>query len=157
MKVLNLRCAHQHDFEGWFASEEDYQSQLARALVECPLCGDKSIAKMPSAPRLNLGGGQEHVGGQAVDLEGERGVMGSRSLGPLRWGGGEDDQVLRGQTPGVVVQVGLDTSDDGRPVVGHEERAAHGGESTVVPGPVPPDRRRQWRGLGVRLAGEAGG
>ena len=61
MKVLNLRCAHQHDFEGWFASEEDYQSQLARALVECPLCGDKSIAKMPSAPRLNLGGGQEPV------------------------------------------------------------------------------------------------
>ena len=59
MKVLNLRCAHQHDFEGWFASEEDYQSQLVRALVECPLCGDKSIAKMPSAPRLNLGGGQE--------------------------------------------------------------------------------------------------
>ena len=59
MKVLNLRCAHQHDFEGWFASEEDYQSQLVRALVECPLCGDKSITKMPSAPRLNLGGGQE--------------------------------------------------------------------------------------------------
>ena len=55
MKVLNLRCAHQHVFEGWFASEEDYQSQLERALVECPLCGDKSIAKMPSAPRLNLG------------------------------------------------------------------------------------------------------
>ena len=61
MKVLNLRCAHQHDFEGWFASEEDYQSQLARALVECPLCGDKSIVKMLSAPRLNLGGGQEPV------------------------------------------------------------------------------------------------
>ena len=59
MKVLNLRCAHQHDFEGWFASEEDYQSQLVRALVECPLCGDKSITKMPSAPRLNLGGGRE--------------------------------------------------------------------------------------------------
>ena len=62
MKVLNLRCAHQHVFEGWFASEEDYQSQLERALVECPLCGDKSIAKMPSAPRLNLGGAQEPVG-----------------------------------------------------------------------------------------------
>lgn len=55
MKVLNLQCAHQHGFEGWFASEDDYQSQLARALVECPVCGDKAIVKLPSAPRLNLG------------------------------------------------------------------------------------------------------
>ena len=55
MKVLSLQCAHQHGFEGWFASEDDYQSQLARALVECPLCGDKTITKLPSAPRLNLG------------------------------------------------------------------------------------------------------
>ncbi|MDF1483974.1 DUF1178 family protein [Ramlibacter sp. H39-3-26] len=58
MKVLNLRCAHQHTFEGWFASEEDFQSQCARGLVECPLCGDTAIAKLPSAPRLNLRGAE---------------------------------------------------------------------------------------------------
>lgn len=55
MKVLNLQCAHRHDFEGWFASEDDFQDQLARGLVECPVCADKSVAKLPSAPRLNLG------------------------------------------------------------------------------------------------------
>ena len=55
MKVLNLQCTHQHGFEGWFGSEDDYQSQLARSLVECPVCGDKAIVKLPSAPRLNLG------------------------------------------------------------------------------------------------------
>ncbi|HET8748069.1 MAG TPA: DUF1178 family protein, partial [Ramlibacter sp.] len=55
MKVLNLQCSHAHGFEGWFASEEDFQDQLARGLVECPLCGDVQVAKMPSAPRLNLG------------------------------------------------------------------------------------------------------
>jgi hypothetical protein len=55
MKVLNLRCSHGHDFEGWFASEDDFQSQLQRHLVDCPLCGDKAVQKMPSAPRLNLG------------------------------------------------------------------------------------------------------
>ncbi|NBY68806.1 MAG: DUF1178 family protein, partial [Betaproteobacteria bacterium] len=27
MKVLNLQCAGMHTFEGWFGSEEDYQSQ----------------------------------------------------------------------------------------------------------------------------------
>ena len=54
MKVLNLQCQHQHLFEGWFASEDDYQSQRSRDLVECPVCGDNSILKMLSAPRLNL-------------------------------------------------------------------------------------------------------
>ena len=56
MKVLNLQCSHQHSFEGWFASEGDYQSQLSRGLIECPLCADSGIQKLPSAPRLNLGG-----------------------------------------------------------------------------------------------------
>jgi len=55
MKVLNLQCSHQHAFEGWFASEDDFQGQLARGLVSCPLCADPAVRKMPSAPRLNLG------------------------------------------------------------------------------------------------------
>jgi hypothetical protein len=55
MKVLNLQCGHAHAFEGWFASEDDFQDQLVRGLVECPLCGDATITKLPSAPRLNLG------------------------------------------------------------------------------------------------------
>ena len=56
MKVLDLQCAEQHLFEGWFASEDDFQSQLARKLVQCPLCNDSAVVKMPSAPRLNFGG-----------------------------------------------------------------------------------------------------
>lgn len=55
MKVLDLGCQHGHVFEGWFASEDDFQSQKARALVLCPMCGDSHIDKRLSAPRLNLG------------------------------------------------------------------------------------------------------
>ena len=55
MKVLNLQCAHRHSFEGWFASEDDFQLQLSRELIACPMCDSKHIEKMPSAPRLNLG------------------------------------------------------------------------------------------------------
>ncbi|MDB5752436.1 MAG: hypothetical protein JWP65_2857 [Ramlibacter sp.] len=55
MKVLNLQCASGHGFEGWFGSEDDFQDQLARGLLTCPLCGDAQVAKLPSAPRLNLG------------------------------------------------------------------------------------------------------
>jgi hypothetical protein len=55
MKVLNLQCSRRHAFEGWFASEDAFQGQLARGLVECPMCGDTVVSKMLSAPRLNLG------------------------------------------------------------------------------------------------------
>jgi hypothetical protein len=59
MKVLDLRCAHQHSFEGWFASEDDFQGQLARGLVACPLCGDTVVTKLLTAARLNLGARSE--------------------------------------------------------------------------------------------------
>lgn len=65
MKVLNLRCAHDHRFEGWFDSDEDFESQSARGLVGCPACGDASISKLPSAPRLNVSGLKEDA--PAVD------------------------------------------------------------------------------------------
>ena len=58
MKVLNLRCLNLHSFEGWFGSEQDFQDQQQRGLMACPLCADTGIQKMPSAPRLNLGGHQ---------------------------------------------------------------------------------------------------
>jgi hypothetical protein len=58
MKVLNLQCTQNHAFEGWFASEDDFQSQLGRGLVECPVCGDPAVVKMLSAPRNNLGAGR---------------------------------------------------------------------------------------------------
>jgi hypothetical protein len=55
MKVLNLQCARGHGFEGWFASHEAFDTQLASGLVECPICSDTGITKLLAAPRLNLG------------------------------------------------------------------------------------------------------
>jgi len=67
MKVLDLQCAQHHVFEGWFGSEDDYQSQLARGLLTCPMCGDASVTKKLSAPRLNLSTtrGERNVAGAA--------------------------------------------------------------------------------------------
>jgi hypothetical protein len=56
MKVLDLRCGAGHGFEGWFASEDDYGSQRERGLLDCPVCGDAQVMRLPSAPRLNLSG-----------------------------------------------------------------------------------------------------
>lgn len=69
MKVLDLQCAQLHVFEGWFASEEDFLSQCARGLVECPVCGDASITKKLSAPRLNLGTARGETQGTANTQE----------------------------------------------------------------------------------------
>jgi hypothetical protein len=55
MKVLDLECKQHHVFEGWFGSEDEFQGQLARGIVECPICGDTAIEKRLSAPRINLG------------------------------------------------------------------------------------------------------
>ena len=70
MKVLNLRCANGHGFEGWFASEDEFMDQNGRGLVECPLCTDQVISRLPSAPRLNLSGARKpEAPPQAVDLQ----------------------------------------------------------------------------------------
>jgi hypothetical protein len=59
MKVIDLRCQSGHRFEGWFASDDDFLEQNGRGLIECPLCADKVVVRLPSAPRLNLSGARE--------------------------------------------------------------------------------------------------
>ena len=55
MKVLNLRCASDHRFEGWFASEDDFASQAARHRSPARCAATPRSARLPSAPRLNVG------------------------------------------------------------------------------------------------------
>lgn len=67
MKVFDLHCdALGHVFEGWFASHEDYDSQQARGLVSCPVCGSDKISKRLSAPRLNMGHQREQPAAPAA-------------------------------------------------------------------------------------------
>jgi hypothetical protein len=54
MLVLNLSCALDHGFEGWFGSADDFESQRQRGLVNCPICANAEIKRMPNAPRLNV-------------------------------------------------------------------------------------------------------
>ncbi len=54
MKVLNLRCGRQHDYEGWFASEDDFVAQSGSKAIACPLCGDTAVTRLPTAPRLKV-------------------------------------------------------------------------------------------------------
>jgi len=57
MIVFDLKCAPQgHVFEGWFGSSEDYESQRARGLVSCPLCGSAEVGKAVMAPHVGAKG-----------------------------------------------------------------------------------------------------
>ncbi|RZI42246.1 DUF1178 family protein [Herbaspirillum sp. HC18] len=58
MKVYNLTCEHDHRFEGWFSSEEDYVAQSEAQQIACPMCDNRVIRKLPSAPRLSLSNSQ---------------------------------------------------------------------------------------------------
>lgn len=47
-----LRCQHEHAFEAWFGASGDYDDQVARGLVECPLCGSRDISKQIMSPAV---------------------------------------------------------------------------------------------------------
>ncbi len=55
MIVFDLLCAAGHRFEGWFGSADDFASQKARRLLQCPNCGSAKVQRVPSASRVNLG------------------------------------------------------------------------------------------------------
>ncbi len=71
MKVYNLCCEHDHRFEGWFSSEEDFGAQSGKKLIECPICESRGIRKLPSAPRLNLSSAQVPPNDESLRIQAE--------------------------------------------------------------------------------------
>lgn len=56
MIVFNLGCENSHRFEGWFASNEDFERQIGRKLISCPLCGNANVVRLPHASHVKTGG-----------------------------------------------------------------------------------------------------
>lgn len=110
MKVLDLCCDLGHVFEGWFASEEDFQSQQSRGLVTCPTCGSAQVVKKLSAPRLNLGAKEATPEPQGVD----------------------EVAVLRAMYQRVVQEALQHTTDVGEAFV-EQARKMHAGEMAEAP------------------------
>lgn len=86
MKVVDLRCGNGHGFEGWFGSEAEFQRQQAAGQVECPLCADREVSRLPSAPRLNLSGARaprrEDAQGEAATADGASVTEAAAPAGP---------------------------------------------------------------------------
>jgi len=52
MILFALRCAHGHEFEGWFRDGDAFEAQCQAGDIACPECGDNSVDKALMAPRL---------------------------------------------------------------------------------------------------------
>lgn len=48
-----LSCEHDHEFEAWFGSSDDYDAQAERGLVECPFCASRQVRKAIMAPAVH--------------------------------------------------------------------------------------------------------
>lgn len=59
MIVFDLGCDNQHRFEGWFASGEEFDSQMSKKLLLCPVCGSGNVVRVPHALRINMGARDE--------------------------------------------------------------------------------------------------
>lgn len=62
MIVFDLSCENKHRFEGWFASNEDFERQLSDKLLTCPLCGNGKVVRLPHASYVNTGSAERPDG-----------------------------------------------------------------------------------------------
>ncbi len=58
---FSLHCDHAHDFEGWFRSNNDFETQRKRGFVSCPECGSQKVEKALMAPAVSTSRKQEKM------------------------------------------------------------------------------------------------
>jgi hypothetical protein len=133
MKVIDLRCQSGHRFEGWFGSDDDFLDQNGRGLIECPLCADKVIVRLPSAPRLNLSGASEPAA-------------------PAPAAAADDTAALQARWLQMVRHVVAHTEDVGERFA-EEARRIHYGESEerAIRGQASADEREALREEGIEV------
>ena len=130
MIIFDLKCAPQgHVFEAWFGSSEDYEAQLARGLVACPLCGSAEIDKAPMAPSVGAKGNQ------------------AAGLPPAQI------KALLGAMADAQKQM-LETSEHVGPRFADEARAIHLGEAEAraIHGQATPEQADELRDEGIPVA-----
>jgi hypothetical protein len=50
---FSLVCEHDHEFEAWFRSGDDFETQKKRGFVDCPTCGSSRVDKALMAPAVS--------------------------------------------------------------------------------------------------------
>lgn len=125
-KVFDLQCESAHVFEGWFASHADYDDQVERGLLVCPVCDSRQITRRVSAPRLNVSGATEPVSSRSSDSGAS----------------GDEAALMQAQLLRQVRAV-LRAADNVGPRFAEEARRIHEGEAPerMIRGTATPDER----------------
>ena len=63
-----LQCDDSHQFEAWFSTSDDYDMQVERGLVECPVCGSLEITKQIMAPNVSTSRKKDMMAGGGPDI-----------------------------------------------------------------------------------------
>lgn len=50
-----LICDREHEFDGWFASSDGFDAQVAAGEVMCPHCGSANVSRALMAPNIAKG------------------------------------------------------------------------------------------------------
>jgi hypothetical protein len=74
-----LRCAADHEFDGWFKDSSNFERQAKRGLIGCPVCADTNVTRALMAPRL---------GGRARVLDAETSQPVAEPPAPIQNAGG---------------------------------------------------------------------
>ena len=61
MIAFDLNCSNGHQFEGWFMSSADFDTQKSSGMIACPMCNDTMIQKALSVPNVPRKGNQRAV------------------------------------------------------------------------------------------------
>jgi hypothetical protein len=63
-----LRCDHDDEFEGWFASIAEFERQAESGLIECPHCHSTKVERALMAPSVQTARGKEARSERAVAM-----------------------------------------------------------------------------------------
>ncbi|MET3793609.1 DUF1178 family protein [Aquamicrobium terrae] len=58
---FSLVCEHDHEFEAWFRSGDDFDTQKKRGFIDCPSCGSSKVEKALMAPAVSTSAKQEKM------------------------------------------------------------------------------------------------
>jgi hypothetical protein len=62
-----LSCENAHEFEGWFSGSADFDSQVERGFLTCPVCNSGKVSKALMAPSVSTARKQEAMQTLAMD------------------------------------------------------------------------------------------
>ncbi len=84
MIKYSLVCGNEHNFEGWFSSSNDFDSQKKRDLVRCPFCNTGNVSKNLMAPSVTTSKSKTNAPVEAKNNDANNSIVAANAELPER-------------------------------------------------------------------------